>query len=88
MCDSCRNPKYLNGFLIKDGVNPEPDQVALARYARLVERQEVPRTLPKWLREHLSANSVKPFKPDYRQRCPDGSLWPWKEDASRFREAA
>jgi hypothetical protein len=47
-------------------LNPEPDQVALARHARLVESQELPRSLPAWLNSHLRANYVKPFEPDYR----------------------
>ena len=88
MCYECVKARYDETGKLQEGLNPEPDQVALARYARLVERKELPRALPAWLRRHLTANTVKPIKYDYRQRCPDGSLWPWKEDASRFREAA
>ena len=79
MCDACRKTRYLPNGETVPALNPEPDQVALYRYARLVERQETPRAMPKWLTQHLRANYVKPFKPDYS--LP--SCWPWSEG---FRE--
>lgn len=62
MCHACIKAAKTE----ESNLNPEPDQVALARYARLVERQELPRALPAWLSAHLRANYSKPFKPDYR----------------------
>ena len=73
MCDACSKASW--------NVNPEPDQVALARYARLVDAQALPKPgmLPKWLKAHLKANYVKPFAPDFSMP----PIWPWSEG---FRE--
>lgn len=72
MCNACKEAYWRLGA--DSSLNPEPSEIARAQYRRHVAAGTVPRVLPEWLRGHLAANTVKPFKPDYRQMTHDGRV--------------
>jgi hypothetical protein len=80
MCEACNRASRALGLESPplSALNPEPSEVQLSVYRRHVERGTVPKALPAWLRLHLAANYVKPFKPDYRQWA-GGSMAHWHE---------
>ena len=67
MCNKCREVGN------RHGLNPEPTEIQLATYARLVRERKLPKTQPRWITEHqrLTGQRLEQFAPDFRVVLPN-----------------